>query len=87
MKNQTTEIQIIVSAAKLPEYDPSTIKALMHRLDMNERAFSLIMNVTPMTVRLWTSGAVQPCRLSCRLMQIFDACPEIIGTIVSREIH
>ena len=83
MKNTQISSQIIAGAAKFPDYDPPAVKALMKRLDANERAFSLLMNVTPMTVRLWTSGAVNPCGLSRRLMQIYEACPEVIGKIVT----
>jgi putative transcriptional regulator len=35
------------------------VKALMKKLDMNEKGFALLMNVAPSTVRLWTSGAAQ----------------------------
>ena len=35
----------------------------------------------PITVRLWTSGAAQPCGTAKRLMQIYETGPEIVGKI------
>lgn len=52
---------MIAGAARCPDYNPAMVKALMKKLDMNEKGFALLMNVTPTTIRLWTSGAVQPC--------------------------
>ena len=81
MSNQINSISILAKASETPNYPPTAVKALMKRFDLNERAFGLLMNVTPMTVRLWTTGAVVPCGLSRRLMQIYDTCPEIVGKI------
>lgn len=63
---------MIAEAARCPEYGPDMVKALMEKLDMNEKGFALLMNVTPSTVRLWTSGAVQPSGTAKRLMQIYE---------------
>ena len=41
------------------------------------------MNVAPSTVRLWTSGAAQPCGTAKRLMQIYETGPEIVGKIAA----
>lgn len=65
MKTENTVLQMIAGAARCPEYGPDMVKALMEKLDMNERAFALLMNVAPSTIRLWTSGAAQPSG-SCR---------------------
>ena len=63
---------MIAEAARCPDYGPDMVKALMKKLDMNEKGFALLMNVAPSTVRLWTSGAAQPCGTAKRLMQIRD---------------
>jgi putative transcriptional regulator len=81
MNTQKTPLEIIAGAAKTPEYAPAAIKTLMKRLDVNEKAFALLLNVTPMTIRLWTSGAVKPCGTSRRLMQIYEICPEAVSRI------
>lgn len=83
MKTNQSPIQVIAGAAKTPEYGPAAVKALMKRLDMNEKAFALLMNVSPQTVRLWTTGAARPCGLAQRLMQIYAAGPEIAGKLIA----
>lgn len=83
-KNQTT-IQIIADASKVPEYSPASVKRLMSKLDLNEKAFSLLMNITPQTVRLWTTGAAKPCNLARRLMQLYEAAPELVGKTISQK--
>ena len=81
MKTENTVLQMIAGAARCPEYGPDMVKALMEKLDMNERAFALLMNVAPSTIRLWTSGAAQPSGTARRLMQIYEAGPEIVNKI------
>ena len=85
MKKPQTHIQIIADASRVPEYPPEAVKGLMLRLSLNEKAFALLMNVTPYTVRLWTSGAVQPCNLARRLMQIYDAAPEFVVEEITKQ--
>ena len=86
MKNKDAHtLKTISGLSKVPEYSPAAVKKLMARHDLNERAFAMLMNVTPLTVRLWTTGAAKPCGLSRRLMQIFDTCPEVIEHITPRK--
>ena len=85
MKKETNALQVIAGAARCPEYSPPKVLTLMKKLDMNERAFALVMNVTPSTIRLWTSGAAQPCGTARRLMQIYDICPEIVSRITEEQ--
>ena len=85
MKKETNALQVIAGAARSPEYSPPMVLALMKKLNMNERAFALVMNVTPSTIRLWTSGAAQPCGTARRLMQIYDICPEIVSRIAEEQ--
>ena len=68
MNTENTALQMIAEAARCPDYGPDMVKALMKKLDMNEKGFALLMNVAPSTVRLWTSGAAQPCGTAKRLM-------------------
>lgn len=75
-------IEVIASVNQTPDYTPETVKNLIRRLNLTEKSFALIMNVSPMTVRLWTAGAAQPCNLSRRLMQLYDTAPEIVNLIV-----
>lgn len=72
-KIENTALQMIAEASRCPDYGPDMVKSLMKKLDMNEKGFALLMNVAPSTVRLWTSGAAQPCGTAKRLMQIQNA--------------
>ena len=60
MNKENTALQMIAEAARCPDYGPDMVKALMEKLDMNEKGFALLMNVSPSTVRLWPSGAGSP---------------------------
>ena len=37
MKTENTALQMIAEAARCPEYGPDMVKALMKKLDMNQR--------------------------------------------------
>ena len=78
MKNA---IRTITNVTATPDYTPENMKILMRRLKLNEKGFALLMNVSPMSVKLWTAGAVQPCGLSRRLMQLYELCPDIIDRL------
>ena len=81
MKNKTNAVQVIARATRCPDFEPDEIFSLMRRLNMNEKGLAILINVTPATVRLWTSGAVKPCGTAKRIMQIYSACPEVISRI------
>ena len=81
MNTENTALQMLAEAARGPDYTPDLVKALMEKLDMNEKGFALLMNVTHATIRLWTSGAAQPCGTAKRLMQIYETGPEIVTKI------
>ena len=83
MKQKGNVVKIIASAAKNPNIKPAAIRELMKKLDMNEKGFAVIMNVTVDTVRLWTAGAVKPCGTAMRIMQILNACPEVVNSVFS----
>ena len=86
MKAENTVLQMIAETARCPDYGPDMIKALMEKLDMNERGFALLMNIAPSSVRLWISGAVQPCGTAKRLMQIYEPGPEIVNKIAAGQL-
>ena len=89
MKQKGNVVKIIASAAKNPNIKPAAIRELMKKLDMNEKGFAMLMNVTVDTVRLWTAGAVKPCGTAMRIMQILNACPEVVNSVfsVTEDIH
>ena len=85
-KIENTALKMIAEASRCPDYGPDMVKSLMKKLDMNEKGFALLMNVAPSTVRLWTSGAAQPCGTAKRLMQIYETGPEIVGKIARGQL-
>lgn len=89
MKQKSNAVQVIASTTKCPNFNPAAIRDLMKKLDLNDKGFAILMNVTTETVRLWTAGAVKPCGTAMRIMQILNACPEVINRIseVAGELH
>lgn len=80
-KSEQRALQTLARTARCPEYSPAMIEKLMSSLSLNEKGFALLMNVTPHTVRLWTSGAARPGSTAKRLMQLYEIGPEIVGTL------
>jgi putative transcriptional regulator len=78
-------MKILAGVTEVPEFGPAAVTGLMSRYKLNEKGFAVLMNVTPMTVKLWISGAVRPCGQSRRLMQIYEACPKILDKVVGYE--
>jgi putative transcriptional regulator len=81
MSNTT---RIITNVTATPDYPPEAVRMLMLRLKVNEKGLALLMNVSPMSVKLWLTGAVKPCGLSRRLLRIYEICPEVIEKLASR---
>lgn len=84
-EKDNASLKAISGVSKVPEYGPAAVKKLMARLDLNERALAMLVNVTPLTVRFWTTGAAKPCGPSRRLMQIFDTAPGVIEHIIGKD--
>ena len=72
------DLRVLSDITKSPNYKPAAIREMLKKLDMNEKGFAVLMNVTVDTVRLWMSGVVKPCGTAMRLMQIFEAFIELI---------
>lgn len=72
------DLKVLSDITKSPNYKPAAIREMLKKLDMNEKGFAVLMNVTVDTVRLWMSGVVKPCGTAMRLMQIFEAFIELI---------
>ena len=80
MNNDKSAIQVIAGAARCPEYSPSMVKALMKKLETNEKAFALLMNVTPSRCA-FGQRALPILRHGPELMQIYESGPEIVSKI------
>jgi DNA-binding transcriptional regulator YiaG len=82
MKNEQISA-VITNVTKSPNYTPERVASLIKRLEISEKAFALIMNVTPAKVKLWLAGAVTPRNLSKRLMRIYEICPAALTALAS----
>ena len=78
-------MQIIADASKIPNYSPAAIKRLMQTLDLNEKSFAFLMNVSPQTIRLWMTGAAKPSNIARRLIQLYETAPELIVKTISTD--
>lgn len=76
--------QTISEVGKVPQCTPQEICSLMDKLDMSEKGFAFIMNVTPTTVKLWTTGAAAPCNPARRLMQVLSYVPGVIDGLAQK---
>lgn len=74
-------IKTISAITKNPEYSANAITALMKKLELNERGFAVLMNVTVQTVRDWLYNGVIPCSAARRLMQVLDALPSAASVL------
>ena len=72
---------IIANICRDPDFTPVDILSLMYSLDMEDRAFAVLMNVEPATVRLWKSGVTRPSRTAQRLMQIYRDVPCVLDCL------
>ena len=79
MKQKPNAVQIIASTTKCLSFKPAAIRELMKKLDINEKGFAILMNVTPETVRLWGAAAVKAGGTAGRVMQSLNACPEVVN--------
>lgn len=71
--------------AEQPRYTPDEIKKVMKKHGLNERSLAIILNLSPYTVRQWTNGKAKPCNPSCRLLQIMELYPGIVGHIAAKK--
>ena len=84
-KDTQNFMQIIADASKIPNYSPAAIKRLMQTLDLNEKSFAFLMNVSPQTIRLWMTGAAKPSNIARRLIQLYETAPELIVKTISTD--
>ena len=80
-----TPMQIIGKISRTPKYPPGEIRRLMAKLDLSEKGFALLMNVSDKTVLLWAKGAARPCGSARRLMQVYELCPEVAGKLAGAD--
>ncbi len=78
-------IETISALCRVPAFTPADIAALMFDLDVEEKAFAVLMNVEPITVRLWLNSVSRPGSTARRLMQIYRNAPCVLDCISDSE--
>ena len=73
---------IIANTCRVPEFGPEDIADLMDALDMEEKAFAILMNVETITVRLWLGGVTKANNCARRLMQVYRDVPCILDCLL-----
>ena len=66
-----------------PRYDAARIQAIRHGLNVSQKAFADMLNVSLATVRAWEQGLRTPDGAATRLLSIAERHPEIITEAVS----
>ena len=73
---------ILANLCDVPDFDSEDVLDLMDDLEMEERAFAILMNVETVTVRLWVSGMTSPSSSARRLMQIYRDIPCVLDCLL-----
>lgn len=66
----------VVAAA--PQFDAAHIQQLRHRLNVSQRVFAAMLNVSLATVRHWEQGIRTPDGASRRLLEIAERDPTVL---------
>lgn len=67
---------VVVAAA--PQFDAAHIQRLRHRLNVSQRVFAEMLNVSLATVRHWEQGLRTPDGASRRLLEIAERDPTVL---------
>lgn len=81
MNTEKTAIRAIAGAARCPEYSPSMVKALMKKLETNEKAFAAFDECYAFYGTPLDDWRCRPCSMARRLMQIYDSGSEVVSKI------
>lgn len=85
INNQQNVKTTKLSIKPLPDYSVTEIKAIRKKLGMSQRDFSGLLGVSQRTVESWESGINTPSGSAMRLMEIYNAYPELKNEIYKSE--
>ncbi|HEX3148808.1 MAG TPA: helix-turn-helix domain-containing protein [Gemmataceae bacterium] len=78
---------VVEIAEPPPPITGEQLLALRARLCMTELAFARIVNVPVSTIRAWESGKRKPTGAAARLIQVYDAQPDVVSVITNGKPH
>ena len=62
----------------LTKYTPDHVKAVRHSTGLSQSLFALALGVTPMTVRNWEQGRVEPKGVATRVLDAIERDTSIV---------
>ena len=68
----------------LTKYTPDHVKAVRHSTGLSQSLFALALGVTPMTVRNWEQGRVEPKGVATRVLDAIERDASIVEWYVSK---
>ena len=68
----------------LTKNTPDHVKAVRHSTGLSESRFALALGVTPMTVRNWEQGRVEPKGVATRVLDAIERDASIVEWYVSK---
>ena len=70
--------------APLTKYTPEHVKAVRASTGLSQSLFALALGVTPMTVRNWEQGRVEPRGVATRVLDAIERDTSIVERYVSK---
>ena len=67
----------------LTKYDAEHVKAVRKNTGLSQSLFALALGVTPMTVRKWEQGRVEPRGVATRVLDAIEADASVVEWYVS----
>lgn len=67
-----------VEVTRPPVYDPERIRNIRRSVDLSQRVFANILNVSDDTIKAWEQGLRVPSGSAARLLQIVEESPMMI---------
>lgn len=68
----------------MTKYTPERVREIRRRTGMSQSLFALAIGVTPMAVRNWEQGRVEPKGVATRVLDLIDEDSTILENYVSR---
>jgi DNA-binding transcriptional regulator YiaG len=69
-------------ALPAPDYTPTQVSRIRGRLQLSQRVFARVFNVSPETAKAWEQGKAPPNGSAKRLLQIAERHPDVMRELI-----
>lgn len=79
--------KVVREISPVPKYSAIQIKEIRNALKLTQKAFAILVGVSPKTVEAWEAGTNQPIGVACRLLSILEMdnnIPEKLNIITTK---